>query len=560
MIDQLYEKLGGRLREGGATFAVWAPNAKSVAVVGDFNGWKPASLTSHDGTWEGFVAGAKEGERYKFEVITADGEKLVKSDPYGYAFEHRPANASILYDIDTHHWNDAAWMATRHQYPLHIYEVHLGSWKKGLNYRQLGVELATYCKQMSFTHVELLPITEHPLDESWGYQTTGYYAPTSRYGTPTDFQAMVDHLHQEGIGVILDWVPGHFPTDDWALARFDGTALYAHLDPQQGLHPHWDTYIYNYGRWEVSNFLIANALFWCEKYHIDGLRADAVASMLYLDFGREPGEWIPNERGGNENLEAIEFLKTLNQAMREKYPDVLMIAEESSTYPGVTDPDGLGFHYKWNMGWMNDTLSFIELPYNERSDNFNKLTFGMMYFYSEKFLLPLSHDEVVHLKKSLLSKGPADLYANLRLLLSYMICKPGAKLLFMGGELGQPTEWSEKEEVPWDLLNDPEHADLHAMVRNLGHLYRNTPALWERDFERDGFEWINCEDKENCILSYRRIGVASEVICVHNFLPNHHKEYPLENGGVIFSTAGEVSRTATTIEVPPLSTLILAAP
>jgi 1,4-alpha-glucan branching enzyme len=558
----IYERLGGRLREEGASFGVWAPNAREVFVLGDFNGWEPVplELDRERGVWERSLAGCKGGDRYQFEVVDAEGNRQRKSDPYGFFFEHRPNNASILYDIESFTWTDGEWMGARKKRPLNIYEVHLGSWKQGLGYRQLGIELAAYCKKMGFTHVEFLPVTEHPLDESWGYQTTGYYAPTSRYGTPHDFQAMVDHLHGQGIGVILDWVPGHFPTDEWALARFDGTALYAHLDPRKGLHPHWDTYMFNYGRWEVSNFLIANALFWCEKYHIDGLRTDAVASMLYLDFGREPGEWLPNKFGGRENLEAIAFLKHLNRVIDERHPDVLMIAEESSTYAGVTHEEGLGFDYKWNMGWMNDTLSFFKLAYDERPANLEKLTFGMMYFYSERFLLTLSHDEVVHLKRSLLLKSPEDPFANLRLLYSYMLCKPGGKLLFMGGELGQPTEWSEKGEVPWQLLEKEEHRALHEMVRALNHLYLATPALWELDHDPEGFAWIDCEDKENCILSYRRKGVASEVICVHNFLPKHHKEYPLEQGGLIFSTAGEIARTETTIEVPPLSTLILAAP
>lgn len=545
---ELYKALGARitLHQGlpGVKFAVWAPGAKKVSLVGDFNHWNgltnPMRSMGSSGIWELFIPALQEGERYKFEITTQAGNLRVKSDPYAYSSEMRPATASVVASIHRFQWNDKPWMDTRIQQkstpkPLNIYEVHLGSWKKKdglfLNYRELAQELAVYCKSMHFTHVELLPIQEHPLDESWGYQVSGFYAATSRHGTPEDFQWFVNHLHENQIGVILDWVPGHFPTDDFSLREFDGTALYEHSDPRQGFHPHWQTCIFNYGRHEVSNFLIANALFWLEQMHVDGLRVDAVASMLYLDYGREDGDWIPNLYGGKENLEAIEFLKHLNSIIHQRIPDALMVAEESTSFAKVSYPveeGGLGFDMKWNMGWMNDTLRYFSKDMIYRNHHQNDLTFGLLYAFSEKFILVLSHDEVVHGKNSLMGRMPGDLwqkFANMRLLYSYMICQPGKKLLFMGGEIAQWNEWSAFRGVEWDLLQFIPHQETQRLVRNMNQFYMENRALWERDFHWTTFEWVDFSDTTNSVISYLRKADHSILLCVHNSTPNYHDDY-----------------------------------
>lgn len=528
----------------GTRFVVWAPNAKSISLVADFNYFdgrvNPMRSLGASGLWELFVPGIGVGEKYKFEIRTQEGALRVKADPYAFCSELRPGTASIVYDIDRYQWNDAAWMQKRreknvlHQ-PLNVYEVHLGSWRreKGafLNYRQLAHELAEYCLQMHFSHVELLPVTEHPLDESWGYQVTGFYSATSRFGSPEDFQYLVDHLHQRGIGVFIDWVPAHFPTDDFSLAQFDGSSLYEHQDPRKGFHPHWNTCIFNYGRSEVSNFLIGSALFWLDKMHVDGLRVDAVASMLYLDYGRKANEWIPNIYGGNENLEAIEFLKHLNSAVHERFPGAVMIAEESTSFCGVTHPlsqGGLGFDLKWNMGWMNDTLHYFQRDPLYRHYHHSQLTFGLVYAFTEQFMLVFSHDEVVHGKASLLSKMPGDdwqKFANLRLLYSYLICQPGKKLLFMGGELGQWSEWSSADQISWSLLEYERHRQLHHFIQESNRLYHALPALWENDFSFSGFEWIDFSDSKNSVISYLRRGSGSVIVCVHNFTPAFFSDY-----------------------------------
>lgn len=545
---QVYRLMGARLMEHhgvqGVRFTVWAPSAKRVSLIGDFNHWdgrtNPMRSLGQSGIWELFVPGLKEGEKYKFEIKTQINQIFIKSDPYANFSELRPATASVVAKLDNFKWDDDAWMTRRAQTanqakPINIYEVHLGSWKKDgaffKNYKELAKELADYCKEMGFTHVELLPVQEHPLDESWGYQVSGFYSVTSRFGTPEDFQWFVNHLHQSNIGVILDWVPGHFPTDDFSLGRFDGTALYEHEDPRQGFHPHWSTYIFNFGRNEVSNFLIGNALYWMDVMHVDGLRVDAVASMLYLDYGRKEGEWIPNKYGSKENLEAIEFFKHLNSVVHEKFPGVLMIAEESTSFTGVThglESGGLGFDMKWNMGWMNDTLRFFSTDMFYRHYHHNDLTFGLLYAFSERFALVLSHDEAVHGKGSLISKMPGDLwqkFANLRLLLSYTMCQPGKKLLFMGGEIGQWNEWYCKAEIEWFLLRFPTHHGLQTMVKELNHIYLNHGCLWERDYDYTGFEWVDFHDRQNSVISYLRKGSWDRFLCVHNFTPTFHAEY-----------------------------------
>lgn len=557
----IYQVMGARLIEHqgikGVRFTVWAPSAMSVSLVADFNFWdgriNPLRSLGSAGIWELFVPGLTEGERYKFEIKTKQGTTLVKADPYALACEQRPKTASIVSDGERYIWHDHEWMEKRKSYnsytkPMLIYEVHLGSWKaphdKPLDYRQLAIELGEYCKEMGFTHIELLPVSEHPLDESWGYQVSGFYAVTSRFGNPEDFQFFVDHLHQKGIGVLIDWVPGHFPTDDYSLARFDGSALYEHEDPRQGFHPHWSTYIFNYGRHEVSNFLIGSAIFWLEKMHIDGLRVDAVASMLYLDYGRENGQWIPNQYGGKENLEAIEFFKHLNSVVHQKFPGVLMIAEESTAFAGVTqsvEHNGLGFDYKWNMGWMNDTLRYINKDPIYRRYHHHDLTFGLLYAFSEKFVLVFSHDEVVHGKGSLLSKMPGDLwqkFANMRLLYAYMICQPGKKMMFMGGELGQWSEWWCKEEIHWYLLQYPDHQNIQKLVREINHFYLTHPQMWEKDTDYRGFEWVDLFDVDNSIISYRRKcnpeTAKEELLCVHNFTPSTHFNYFLKIPHITF--------------------------
>jgi 1,4-alpha-glucan branching enzyme len=543
---RIYEKLGAQCRviDGvpGASFAVWAPHAARVSVVADFNNWDgryhPMRLLGASGVWELFVPGVGEGAHYKFEVKTTQGQLTLKTDPYGAFFETAPKNAAIVWNNRKGGWTDQAWLERRRERqalrsPMSVYEVHLGSWRKrtatqSLSFRELAGPLVDYVRQMGFTHVEFLPVAEHAFYPSWGYQVTGFYAPTSRYGTPDDFQYLVNTLHEAGIGVIVDWVPAHFPRDDWALARFDGTALYEHADPRQGEHQDWGTLIFNYGRHEVRNFLSANALFWCDRYHIDGLRVDAVASMLYLDYSRQEGDWIPNRYGGRENLEAVEFLREFNHLVHTEFPGVVTVAEESTAWPLVTRPPylgGLGFSLKWNMGWMHDTLSYFGRDPVYRKYHQNDLTFAMLYHHNENFLLPLSHDEVVHGKGSLLGKQRGDdwqRFANLRALLGYQWLFPGKKLLFMGGEFGQSHEWNANAELDWTLLGQgPYHAGLQRYVEDLNRLYRAEPALWEADYGHGGFQWIDCADHEHSVLSFLRrpAGAGHEVVAILNLTP-----------------------------------------
>lgn len=531
----------------GVRFLVWAPDATGCSVVGDFNHWNgkthPMRSLGHSGVWEVFIPKLDLGEKYKFLIKDRKGIERFKTDPYALQMEHRPGTASIVAEVSRFAWSDAEFIRKRSEKqslksPINIYELHAGSWRRPyghtFNYRELAVELAPYCIEMGYTHVELMPIQEHPLDESWGYQVSGFFAVTSRYGTPEDFQWMVNHLHEKGIGVILDWVPGHFPVDEFSLSRFDGTALYEHEDPRKGFHPHWQTNIFNFGRNEVSNFLIASALFWIEKMHIDGLRVDAVASMLYLDYGRPAGEWIPNVYGGNENLEAIEFFKHLNQIVHERNPGVLMIAEDSSSFAGVTKPvfdGGLGFDFKWNMGWMNDTLRYFTKDPFFRSYQQKDLTFGLLYAFKERYLLPLSHDEVVHGKGSLISKTPGDRwqkFAHLRLMVSYQIAQPGKKLIFMGAEIGQWKEWACGGELDWGLLQYDEHRQVQTMVREINHFYLQHRALWENDGDPSTFAWIDFSDLKNNVIAYLRKGGGEQLLCVHNFSPNYENNYQLK--------------------------------
>jgi 1,4-alpha-glucan branching enzyme len=526
---RLYEKLGAQLRVvdglAGVGFAVWAPNAKRVSVVGDFNNWDgrvhPMRTLGASGVWEIFIPGVGEGAHYKFEMITAENRLMLKTDPMGFFFETAPKNAAIVWDNKKFQWTDGEWLRRRGERdalrsPASVYEVHVGSWKKksaaeSFGYRELAGPLVGYVRQMGFTHVEFMPVAEHSFYPSWGYQVTGYYAPTSRFGTPDDFQFLVNELHNAGIGVIVDWVPAHFPRDDWALGRFDGTALYEHEDPRRGEHQDWGTLIFNYGRNEVGNFVIANSLFWCERYHIDGLRVDAVASMLYLDYSRKAGEWLPNQFGGRENLEAIEFLKKFNYLTHTLFPGIITVAEESTAWPMVSRPPyigGLGFSFKWNMGWMHDTLNYIGHEPVHRKYHQNDLTFAMLYHHHENFVLPLSHDEVVHGKGSLLGRMPGDewqRFANLRLLLGYQWLFPGKKLLFMGGEFGQSGEWDADGELDWWLLEaGPYHRGVQKLVEDLNRLYVGQPALWRGDFDERGFRWIDCTDQENSVMSFLR--------------------------------------------------------
>ena len=548
---EIYEKMGGRLmtHEGarGAAFSVWAPNAKAVSVIGDFNNWdarrSPMRRLGESGIWELFLPAAAEGDKYKFHVTQCDGRVVDKTDPYGVYAEVRPNNASVLYPLKRYKWKDRRWMTARRKYdfrtaPMNIYEVHLGSWKRAegdrfLTYTELAEQLIPYVKEMGYTHIEMLPVEEHPFDGSWGYQVTGYYAPTSRYGSPDEFKQFVDACHQNGISVILDWVPAHFPKDDFALARFDGTALYEHQDPRLGEHIQWGTYIFNYGRKEVANFLLANALYWMDIFHIDGLRVDAVASLLRLDFCKEEGQWLPNVYGGSENLEAIEFLKHMNSVIDEREPGALMIAEDSTAWPGVTkkvDEGGLGFSLKWNMGWMNDFLSYIKLDPIYRKYHQNKLTFGMAYHYAENFVLVLSHDEVVHTKSSMIGKMPGDVwqsFANLRLSYGFMMGHPGKKLLFMGGEFAQYSEWSEARSLDWHLLQYADHQEMQAYVKELNHLYAEEPAFWAEDFDPNGFQWIECDDAESSIVSFVRRSEEKELVFLCNFTPVVHRGFSL---------------------------------
>jgi len=549
-----YDKLGARLDRldsaKGVHFSVWAPNAAKVSVIGDFNGWQqsatPLNRREDDsGIWEKFVPGIREGALYKFHITSRyDGFVTDKSDPYALQTETPPLTASIVRDPQFS-WTDRDWMMRRAHAnglnaPMSIYEVHLGSWRRvpadgyrPLRYREIAVELAAYVVEMGFTHVELLPMMEHPFYGSWGYQVTGFFAPTSRYGSAEDFMFLVDHLHQNGIGVILDWVPSHFPSDGHGLAYFDGTHLYEHADPRQGFHPEWNSAIFNYGRAEVRDFLASSALFWLDKYHADALRVDGVASMLYLDYARPSGEWIPNRFGGRENLEAVSFLKSLNEAAYREYPGIQMIAEESTAWPMVSRPThlgGLGFGLKWNMGWMHDTLDYFTQDPVYRKYRQNQLTFGMWYAYSENFVLPLSHDEVVHGKGSLLGKMPGDewqQFANLRLLYGYMWGHPGKKLLFMGGEFGQKREWQHDESLEWHVLQYPLHAGMRNWVRDLNAFYRNEAALYAQDYSRGGFEWVDCNDAQNSVVAFLRRGEqpADLVLVVCNFTPVVRENY-----------------------------------
>jgi 1,4-alpha-glucan branching enzyme len=550
---RLYEKLGAHVATvngtPGVMFAVWAPNADDVSVVGDFNNWDPSATPLHaresSGIWEGFLPGIGQSTIYKYSIKPRfSSQRIEKADPLGFAAEVRPHTASMVWDLSNYEWRDQAWLGHRGQAqafdaPISMYEVHLGSWRRApetgafLNYRDLGHQLAEYCQAMGYTHVELLPISEHPLDASWGYQTVGYYAPTSRFGNPDEFRAFVDILHQAGVGVLLDWVPAHFPRDAHGLANFDGTALYEHADPRQGEHPDWGTKIFNYGRNEVRSFLISNAVFWVEQYHIDGLRVDAVASMLYLDYSRQPGEWVPNQYGGRENLEAISFLQRMNEVVHTECPGVLTVAEESTAWPQVTRPPymgGLGFSLKWNMGWMHDTLEYISKEPIHRRWHHNDLTFSLLYAFHENFVLPFSHDEVVHGKGSLLNKVPGDAwqqFATLRLLYAYMYGHPGKKLLFMGLDFGQGDEWTETKSIDWHLLQYPYQSGLQRCVADLHRVYRSNPALYEVDFEWQGFQWLESHDNENSVFAFLRRGhdMGQMLVVVCNFTPMPRIEY-----------------------------------
>lgn len=548
---RLYERLGAHLHETdgvkGVSFAVWAPNARRVSVIGDFNRWDgrlfPMRQMGSSGIWEIFVPGLGQGTVYKYEIKTGKGDLRIKTDPYAFAMELRPGTASIVWEVEAYEWHDDVWMTTRsernlRQEPMAIYEVHLGSWmrvaeeeNRWLTYRELAPKLVEHVKKFGFTHVEIMPVAEHPFDGSWGYQVTGYYAPTSRFGNPDDFKYFVDACHQHGIGVIMDWVPAHFPKDDYSLRLFDGTALYEHVDPREGEHAEWGTLIFNFGRHEVRNFLMANALFWLDKYHIDGLRVDAVAAMLYLDYGRQDGEWIPNRYGGNENLEAVEFFRELNKAVYGLFPGCFTIAEESTAWTGVTSPahlGGLGFGFKWDMGWMHDTLLYFSKDPVHRKYHHNNLTFSMMYAYSENFVLPFSHDEVVYGKGSLLRKMPGDdwqKFANLRLLLAYMYTHPGKKLLFMGSELAQWDEWYHEKGLDWHLQPDSMHKAFQQFMMDLGRLYLEHSALWELDPSPEGFSWIDCNDSEGSVISYVRYGRENHLVCAFNFTPVPRQSY-----------------------------------
>ncbi len=550
---EIYEKMGAHLAEedgkAGTYFSVWAPNARSVSVVGDFNNWDrtahPMQPVQQSGIWDIFVPGVKAGDLYKFAVETSQGYTVLKADPYGNQSQLRPDNASVVADIRYFDWTDQAWrkehQEKKTESPMAIYEVHPGSWKKDpsmpgefYNFKKLAVELADYVLEMGYTHVELIGLSEHPFDGSWGYQVSGYYAPTARYGTPADFMYFVNYMHDHGIGVILDWVPAHFPKDEFGLGRFDGTALYEHQDPRKGEHPEWGTYCFNYGRTEVSNFLVANALFWIEKFHVDGLRVDAVASMLYLDFGRSSGNWIPNEDGGNQNYEAITFLKHLNSIVAQRNPGAMMIAEESTAWPKVTgdvDDGGLGFTYKWNMGWMHDFLEYMKCDPIFRKYHQNQITFSFMYAYSENYVLVLSHDEVVHLKKSMIYKMPGTMpekFGNLRAAYGLMMMHPGKKLLFMGQDFAQTAEWNEAKSLDWHLLEKyPEHQQLNHYYCDLLHFYQNEPALYELDDSPEGFAWINGSDAEHNMLTFCRMTKDKKncLLCHFNFSPVAYENF-----------------------------------
>jgi len=561
---RLYDKLGSHVvtRDGvsGCVFGVWAPSAKAVSIIGDFNDWKagdhPLQLRGSSGLWEAFVPGLRPGANYKYHVVSQQRNfRADKADPVGFGCEVPPKTASIVCQLD-YTWRDADWMGSRGARnslaaPISVYEVHLGSWRRvpeegnrSLTYREMASHLAEYVQAMGFTHVEFLPVMEHPFYGSWGYQTTGYFAPTSRYGTPQDFMFLIDTLHQHGIGVILDWVPSHFPTDGNGLGYFDGTHLYEHSDPRQGFHPDWNSFIFNYGRHEVRSFLLSSAMFWLDRYHVDGLRVDAVASMLYLDYSRKAGEWIPNQYGGNENVEAVGLLRRLNEEVYKHYPDVQTIAEESTAWPMVSRPNyvgGLGFGFKWDMGWMHDTLQYLAREPIYRKYHHNELTFRMLYAFTENFMLPLSHDEVVHGKGSLLGKMPGDgwqKFANLRLLFGYQYGQPGKKLLFMGGEIGQWSEWSHERSLDWHLTQDPLHGGLQRWVKDLNHVYQAEPALHVQDAAPAGFAWIDCNDTDGSTLSWLRAGAGDPgaaggpradgaVLVIANFTPVPRQHYRL---------------------------------
>jgi 1,4-alpha-glucan branching enzyme len=541
--ERLWHRLGARVVEHqgvtGTAFAVWAPAARSVRVVGDCNSWDgrqhPMRSIGSSGVWELFIPGIGHGSRYKYEILTPAGHLTLKADPLATATEPPPATASVVFQ-SSYEWGDDEWVRDRRSTnpwtaPMSVYECHIGSWRhvpeegdRPLTYRELAEQLPAYLTEMGFTHVEFLPVAEHPFGGSWGYQVTAYYAPTARFGTPDDFRFLVDALHQAGIGVIVDWVPAHFPKDSFALARFDGTALYEHADPRQGEHPDWGTLVFNFGRHEVSNFLLANALYWIEELHVDGLRVDAVASMLYLDYSRNEGEWVPNKFGGRENLEAVEFLRQLNTVVHAEHPGVMTIAEESTSWPGVSRPvylGGLGFGFKWNMGWMHDTLTYFSKEPVHRRHHHSQLTFGLLYAFSENFCLPISHDEVVHGKGSLINKMPGDKgakVANLRALLAWMWAHPGKQLLFMGCEIGQEREWSHDRSLDWDLLGDPSHRGIQELVREMNRIYRDEPALWEKDLSDSGFEWIDANDADQNVLSFVRYSAdrSRSLACIAN--------------------------------------------
>jgi 1,4-alpha-glucan branching enzyme len=609
-LDNLADKLGAHPMEiesvKGVHFAVWAPNASRVSVVGLFNGWDgrrhPMRLHIANGVWDIFIPSLCAGDAYKFEIVDTNGQVLpLKADPFARYMELAPGNASIVYE-DNYQWQDTDWLSQRQQsntldQPISIYEVHLGSWRRtgenqSLSYRELAKSLVPYVKDMGYTHIELLPISEHPFDGSWGYQPVGLFAPTARFGNPEDFKFFVDCCHQSGIGVIMDWVPAHFPRDDFGLGQFDGTALYEHADPRQGAHPDWGTLIFNFGRPEVVNYLIANALFWIREFHIDSLRVDAVASMLYLDYSREDGEWIANEHGGNENLEAVDFLRLMNEKVHAT--GAITMAEESTAWPGVSQPTykgGLGFSYKWNMGWMHDSLSYFgEEPVHRRYHH-DKITFGLLYAFSENFILPLSHDEVVHGKGSMITRMPGDdwqSFANLRLYYAFMYAHPGKKLLFMGGEFAQRREWNHSSSLDWHLLDEPAHAGIATLLRDLNNFYTNTPALYEKDCSSEGFEWIDCSDNEQGVIAFVRRGNdrSKPVISVCNMTPIIRHDYRIgvpvagryierlntdaeTYGGSGVGNFGKVDTdqisthghdNSLNLVLPPLSTLILTLP
>ncbi|HYO26479.1 MAG TPA: 1,4-alpha-glucan branching protein GlgB [Lacipirellulaceae bacterium] len=610
---ELWKKLGSHLMqvndEAGAYFAVWAPNAERVAVIGDFNDWDkqshPLAVRGASGIWEGFIPGLEQGACYKYHIVSrVGGYRVDKADPYAFRHEVPPRQASQVWDL-TYEWGDDAWMKGRGDRnslaaPMSIYEMHLGSWRRNhadggrsLTYRELAYDLAEHVRRLGFTHVELLPVMEHPFYGSWGYQTTGYYAPTSRYGTPQDFKFLVDYLHQQGIGVILDWVPSHFPHDEHGLAFFDGTHLFEHSDARQRVQPDWNSYVFNYGRTEVRSFLISNARYWLDEYHVDGLRVDAVASMLYLDYSRQAGQWVPNKFGGRENLESIAFLRQMNEAVYAAHPDVQTIAEESTAWPGVSRPTyvgGLGFGLKWDMGWMHDTLAYLAYDPVYRKHHHNALTFRMLYAFQENFMMPLSHDEVVHGKGSLLQKMPGDewqKFAGLRLLLSYMYASPGKKLLFMGAELGGVAEWNHEGELPWQDQDDPLCRALSRCLTALNERYRDEPALHQLDCDAAGFEWIDTGDSDRCVISFLRRSASGETIAaVLNFTPVPRLNYQIgaprsghwrelfnsdakEHGGAGYGNFGGVEASpvamhgrthSLTLTLPPLGAVFLKAP